>query len=39
MTRTTGTYDHRSGGGEEIAAFIPHPLPPADPPLELLDAR
>jgi Fic family protein len=25
-------------GGEEIAAFIPRPLPPADPPLEL-DAR
>jgi Fic family protein len=39
MTRTTGTYDHRSVGGEEIAAFIPHPLPPAEPPLELLDAR
>jgi Fic family protein len=25
-------------GDEEVAAFVPHPLPPADPPLEL-DAR
>jgi Fic family protein len=38
MARITGTYDRKIVGGEEIAAFIPHGLPPADPPLEL-DAR
>jgi Fic family protein len=38
MARITGTYDRKIVGGEEIAAFIPHRLPPADPPLEL-DAR
>src|SRR3990172_3807259 len=38
MARSTGTYDRKIVGGEEIAAFIPHGLPPADPPLEL-DAR
>jgi Fic family protein len=35
MARITGTYDRKAVGGEEIAAFIPHGLPPADPPLEL----
>jgi Fic family protein len=35
MARTTGTYDRKNVGGEEVAAFLPHPLPPADPPLEL----
>jgi Fic family protein len=35
MARITGTYDRKSVGGEEVAAFLPHPLPPADPPLEL----
>jgi len=35
MARITGTYDRRTVGGEEIAAFIPHALPPGDPPLEL----
>ena len=38
MARTTGTYERRTVGSEEIAAFVPKPLPPADPPLEL-DAR
>lgn len=38
MARSTGTYDRKTVGGEEVAAFLPHPLPPADPPLEL-DAR
>ncbi len=38
MARFTGTYDRKIVGGEEIAAFLPHALPPADPPLEL-DAR
>jgi Fic family protein len=35
MARITGTYDRRAVGGEEIAAFIPHALPPADPRLDL----
>ncbi len=35
MARTTGTYDRKTVGGKEVAAFLPHPLPPADPPLEL----
>ncbi len=35
MARATGTYDRKTVGGEEIAAFIPRGLPPADPPLEL----
>ncbi len=35
MFRTTGTYRMTSVGGEEVRAFIPHPLPPKDPPLEL----
>ncbi len=37
MTRQTGTYriiQHAAGDHpEEVRAFIPHPLPPADPPL------
>ena len=40
MSRTTGTYARETVGGEQIAAFIPHALPPAKPPLELdADAR
>jgi Fic family protein len=35
--RITGRYDRTTTGGEEVAAFIPHPLPPS-PPL-VLDAR
>jgi Fic family protein len=35
MPRITGIYDRKTVGGEEIAAFIPQGLPPADPPLEL----
>src|SRR5512134_2382815 len=35
MARTTGTYDRKDVGGEEVAAFLPRPLPPTDPPLEL----
>jgi Fic family protein len=31
--RITGRYERTSAGGEEVAAFIPHPLPPAEPPL------
>ena len=46
MPRTTGTYRvftfagvSRVGGarGEEVRAFVPRPLPPADPPLVLDD--
>ena len=35
MARITGTYDRKTVGGEEFAAFIPRTLPPADPPLQL----
>lgn len=38
MARTTGTYERTSVGGEEVAAFVPRPLPPANPPLSL-DSR
>lgn len=40
MPRTTGTYRvARVGGagGEDVRAFVPAPLPPADPPLVLDD--
>lgn len=36
MNRKTGTYRVTNVGGEEVRSFIPHPLPPAEPPL-LLD--
>lgn len=35
MSRTTGIYRKTRIGGEAVRPFIPHPLPPADPPLEL----
>jgi hypothetical protein len=35
MARTTGTYERTTIAGESVAAFIPHPLPPTDPPLDL----
>ena len=35
MARITGRYERTSVGGEEVAAFVPHPLPPAGPPLAL----
>jgi Fic family protein len=34
MPRTTGRYENTSAGGERVAAFVPHPLPPREPPLE-----
>ena len=37
MKRTTGRYERTSVGGEEVAAFIPQPLPPAKPPI-VIDA-
>jgi Fic family protein len=39
MQRQTGTYRVTSAGGEEVRAFIPRPLPPADPSLELNDEQ
>lgn len=33
--RATGRYERTTAGGEEISAFLPHPLPPADPALVL----
>ena len=36
-TRVTGRYERTTTGGEEVASFVPFPLPPADPGL-LLDA-
>jgi Fic family protein len=35
MKRTTGEYETSSVAGEEVMAFIPHPLPPTGPPLQL----
>jgi Fic family protein len=35
MARITGTYDRKTVGEEQVAAFLPYPLPPTDPPLEL----
>ena len=32
-TRTTGRYEWTTVGGEKIGAFIPLPLPPAQPPI------
>ncbi len=36
MTRTTGTYAISTTLGEPVRAFVPHPLPPADPALSSL---
>jgi Fic family protein len=33
--RITGHYERTAVGGEEVAAFIPFELPPADPPLAI----
>jgi Fic family protein len=33
--RVTGRNLVRTIGGEEVATFVPHPLPPGDPPLEV----
>jgi Fic family protein len=35
MARVTGTYEHTAVAGEEVRAFVPRPLPPANPPLSL----
>ncbi|RMG21465.1 MAG: Fic family protein, partial [Deltaproteobacteria bacterium] len=31
--RETGRYERISAGGEPVRAFVPHALPPADPPI------
>jgi hypothetical protein len=33
--RITGRYERATVTGEDVLAFIPYPLPPADPPLAL----
>jgi Fic family protein len=33
--RATGRYERTTVGGEEVAAFVPHALPPADPPIAI----
>ena len=35
MNRQTGHYRTLSSFGEEVRAFVPYPLPPADPPLAI----
>ncbi len=38
MSRKTGTYRTTTVGGEKVRAFIPHPLPPSHPGLDLDEA-
>jgi len=33
--RETGLYESTSAGGEEVRAFVPHALPPANPPIAI----
>ena len=35
MQRKTGEYERSTVAGEEVSAFIPYPLPPRNPPLDL----
>jgi len=35
MKRKTGEYERSTVTSEEVSAFIPYPLPPRDPPLDL----
>ena len=35
MTRVTGTYQTTIVGEEKVRAFVPRPLPPANPPLRI----
>jgi cell filamentation protein, protein adenylyltransferase len=39
MPRQTGTYHTSTTTGEPVQAFVPHPLPPAGPPLDLSGNR
>ena len=36
--RVTGGYETSSAGGEEVRAFVPHALPPANPPVQITGA-
>jgi Fic family protein len=36
VPRATGDYDTTIAGGETVRAFVPFPLPPRDPPLEIV---
>ncbi len=38
MPRVTGTYRTATVGGEKVRAYLPRPLPPANPPLELSES-
>ena len=38
LKRTTGRYERTTVGGEEVSAFVPLALPPANPPLEISPA-
>ena len=35
MARTVGTYEQTSTAGETVNAFVPAPLPPSNPPLDM----
>ncbi len=35
MVRIVGTYEQTSTAGETINAFVPAPLPPQNPPLDI----
>lgn len=35
MNRKTGTYERSTVAGESVASFVPYPLPPTNPPLNL----
>lgn len=35
MRRQTGEYEATAAAGEAVRAFVPYPLPPANPPLDL----
>jgi Fic family protein len=35
MARITGTYERKNVGDELVAAYVPHPLPPAGPALAI----
>jgi hypothetical protein len=37
MARQTGRFKTSSKTGETVRAFIPHPLPPAEPAIDLAD--
>ncbi len=38
MARSTGHYERTAVGGQTVEAFVPDPLPPAAPPIEIAGA-